>query len=298
MDGETSAGEEERRRARSIWHRLEVLHTVTYFSPETAQAGDALGLRGFWMGYFAFRAAPLGPVVPAVVEATFFNFHRRRVERAIPDAWDRAGPALLLDTRAAAAAASLRRLLGNDQAEALAAAVLADLAEAARGAPAQGRPLFAANRSVAPAEPVAALWQAATALREHRGDGHVALLTAAGLGPAEALVLFAASEGMDPEILRTSRGWSEEEWAAAAAALSARGLHGDGGITPAGRALRGQIEAGTDALAWSAYAGLGLDGADRVLDVLRPAARIVARAGELPFPNPVGVPEPEGDRPA
>ena len=38
-----------------------------------------------------------------------------------------------------------------------------------------GRPLFAANRDVdAPPDPVAALWQAATTLREHRGDGHVA----------------------------------------------------------------------------------------------------------------------------
>jgi hypothetical protein len=35
---------------------------------------------------------------------------------------------------------------------------------------------------------VSALWQAATSLREHRGDGHVAVLTAEGLngfeGPA------------------------------------------------------------------------------------------------------------------
>jgi hypothetical protein len=39
------------------------------------------------MGYFGFRCAPLGPVPASAERATFFNFHRSRVERAIPDAW-------------------------------------------------------------------------------------------------------------------------------------------------------------------------------------------------------------------
>ncbi len=56
------------------------------------------------MGYFACRAAPMGAVTAGAVEATFFNFHRARVERAIPDAWTFATPATIVDTRAAAAA--------------------------------------------------------------------------------------------------------------------------------------------------------------------------------------------------
>ena len=70
--------------ARELWHRLEVVNAVTYFSPESRDAAERIGLKGFWMGYFAFRAAPMGPVTPGVVEATFFNFHPERVRRAIP----------------------------------------------------------------------------------------------------------------------------------------------------------------------------------------------------------------------
>ena len=80
------------RLSRVIWHQLECINAVTYFSPECREAPVGLGLRGFWMGYFACRAAPLGPVGAPVVEATFFNFHPARVHRAIPDAWNSARP--------------------------------------------------------------------------------------------------------------------------------------------------------------------------------------------------------------
>ena len=77
---------------RRAWLALEAVHAVTYFAPESRAALADLGLRGFWMGYFAGRAAPLGPVGPGVVEATFFNFHPAMVRRAIPDAWTFASP--------------------------------------------------------------------------------------------------------------------------------------------------------------------------------------------------------------
>src|SRR5215216_5615208 len=97
--------------ARTMWHRIETINAVTYFSAECRDAPARLGLKGFWMGYFANRAAPMGPVGAGVVEATFFNFHRDRVRRAIPEAWRLAHPADVLDARAAAAATALRRLL-------------------------------------------------------------------------------------------------------------------------------------------------------------------------------------------
>src|ERR1022692_3106675 len=65
--------------ANRCWKVLEPLHGVTYFMPETLEEAKAAGLKGFWMAYFGFRAAPLGPVPAAVVQATFFNFHRSRV---------------------------------------------------------------------------------------------------------------------------------------------------------------------------------------------------------------------------
>jgi hypothetical protein len=280
--------------ARTLWHRLEAVNAVTYFSPECREAPEQLGLTEFWMGYFACRAAPMGPVGPEVVEATFYNFHPRRVRGAIPEAWTRVDPAALVSARAAAAAAALRRLLGDETAEHLARAVVDPLHRVIAGAPGAGRPLFAANAAVArPADPVAALWQAATTLREHRGDGHVALLTAAGLDGCEVHVLFAACEGVDPRLYEQSRGWSVEDWLAADDRLAARGLLSAGGVaTDAGRSLRDGVERRTDELALAPFVALGADAVTDLLRVLEPAAARVAAAGEIMFPNPMGLPAP------
>src|SRR5436309_3384985 len=43
--------------ARRLWRLLEPYHAVTYFAPVAHQAFKDAGLRGFWMGYFAGRAA-------------------------------------------------------------------------------------------------------------------------------------------------------------------------------------------------------------------------------------------------
>ena len=285
--------------ARTAWHHLEAVNAVTYFAPECREAPVRLGLKGFWMGYFACRAAPLGPVGPGVVEATFYNFHPARVRRAIPDAWDYATPAAVLDTRAAAAAAALRRLLPDGEAERLAAATVAPLAAVVDGAEPAGRPLFAANRDVPrPDDPVADLWQLATTLREHRGDGHVALLTGACLDGCEVHVLIAACEGTDPELFLLSRGWSRAEWDGARARLAARGLvTDDGSATAAGQARRGEIERHTDELALVPYAGLGAGDVERLVGVLGPAAGRIAAAGEITYPNPMGLPRPAAVQP-
>jgi hypothetical protein len=285
--------------ARTAWHHLEAVNAVTYFAPECREAPVRLGLKGFWMGYFACRAAPLGPVGPGVVEATFYNFHPARVRRAIPDAWDYATPAAVLDTRAAAAAAALRRLLPDGEAERLAAATVAPLAAVVDGAEPAGRPLFAANRDVPrPDDPVADLWQLATTLREHRGDGHVALLTGACLDGCEVHVLVAACEGTDPELFLLSRGWSRAEWDGARARLAARGLvTDDGSATAAGQARRGEIERHTDELALVPYAGLGAGDVERLVGVLGPAAGRIAAAGEIAYPNPMGLPRPAAVQP-
>src|SRR5262245_9038111 len=167
--------------ARMMWTLYEPVHAVTYFSPEARAAFEAAGLRGFWRGYFAGRAAPLGPVGAAPVVAAFFNFSPAMVARAVPDVWCRAAPEVVLKARADGARAALRRLSGN-----LPDAVVAEAADqltvAASRIGYEGRVLAAANAALpAPAEPVDRLWQAATTLREHRGDGHVAALVAAGL---------------------------------------------------------------------------------------------------------------------
>lgn len=276
-----------------MWQRLEPLHAVTYFTPECRQAATDVGLKGFWMGYFACRAAPLGPVGAGVVEAAFANFHPSRVRRAVPDAWSFAAPAAVLDARLTAATAALRRLLPDGAADELAGAVLPILDAAVDAADPLGRPLFAANRDLpAPDDPVAALWRVATCLREHRGDAHVALLAGAGLDGCEVHVLaLAGSGGGDAGLYQQARGWSAEEWAAAVDRLAGRGLvAADGAVTAAGRALRADIERHTDELAAGAYAALADDGLDRSMTRLAEAARAIAASGELAFPNPMGLP--------
>lgn len=279
--------------ARAIWHGLEAMNAVAYFAPECRAAPERLGLRGFWMGYFACRAAPMGRVGAGVVEATFANFHPDRVRRAIPAAWDAVGSDELVRARADAAAEALRRLLGGtaeDLAQ-LVAPVATEVIDRADGA---GRALFAADREVdVPDDPVAAMWQHATTLREHRGDAHVALLTGAGLDGCESHVLFVACEGAPAELYQQSRGWSGDDWQGATERLAARGLLTDSGqATPLGRAMRAGIEERTDELAAVPFLGIAEDGVERLLARLESAARRIAAAGEVLFPNPMGLPPP------
>ncbi|MGW4534529.1 SCO6745 family protein [Nocardia sp. NPDC004340] len=272
--------------ARDLWRVLEPLHAVTYFSADCIAANKAVGLRGFWMGYFAARSAPFGAVGPSVVEATFYNFHPAMIRRALPDAWGFATPDAVVATRTIAAAAVLRAIVPDIAA--VAARSVPHLQRAVADAPAGGRALFAANRDLpTPGDAVHALWQAVTALREHRGDGHVACLLTEGIDGCEAHVLFSAGSGVPAQIWRDNRGWSETDWQAARERLADRGLlDAEGGLTDAGHALRDHIEARTDALAMTAYRDV--PGIVETLAVLTPAARAVARSGEIPYPNPMG----------
>jgi hypothetical protein len=278
--------------ARALWRRIETVNAVTYFSPECREAPKRLGMPGFWMGYFACRAAPMGRVGAGVVEATFYNFHSGRVRRAIPDAWDHAEPPAVVAARTDAAAAALRRLLPGGGAERIAHEAQPALDVAIDAASPAGRPLFAANAELArPDDPVGALWWAATTLREHRGDGHVALLTDADLDGCEVHVLFAACEGVDAELYQRGRGWSADDWQAAIERLARRGLvTADGGATAAGHALRDGVERRTDELAVAPYARVGDDGVARLLATLDAPAAHIAASGEIMFPNPMGLP--------
>ncbi len=273
--------------------RLETLHAVTYFAPESRGAADACGLRGFWMGYFAFRAAPLGAVGPEVVTAAFANFAPAMVERSIPDAWACAEPAALLDARRRAAAAALRRIV--PAIARIDAGVVAVTDAVLTVPPTPELPLFTANRALAtPTDAVEALWQACTTLREHRGDAHVVALRAAELAGCEAHVLYAAEQGVPESLLRDNRGWSEPEWEAARAALAVRGLvTASGEVTPEGRALRAAVEAATDSRAVEAFGALDTDALVGALD---PLARAVVASGLVPYPNPMGLPPVGGAR--
>ena len=283
-------GDNSRSVAREFWKRIETLHAVTYFGAESIEAAAAAGLRGFWMGYFGFRAAPLGAVGPGVVEAAFANFAPSMVRRSLPDAWDFARPDTLVTARATAAGACLRRLY--PEIESVAPRANEALAQVADRCGSLGRPMFTANRDIGPLDDaVAQLWQLCTTLREHRGDGHVIALAASGIDGCEAHLLLTAEQHLPPELLRDNRGWTVDDWDGAARRLTARGLLDGDELTDPGRRLRAQVEHVTDSLALAPLVeARGEHGAAQLVDLLTPAAAAIAASGELPCPTPMGLP--------
>ncbi|GCE23397.1 hypothetical protein KDK_71970 [Dictyobacter kobayashii] len=165
----TKLSEPDKHPSRVAWTMLEPYHAMIYFAPEARAAYSAAGLKGYWMGYFASRAAAMGPVPASVVTATFYNFHPAMVARAIPDAWRLSTPEQILSARLGAADAALRRLLG----ETITSFELTEAAEIARTAAeactVAGRPLFAGHAALPwPDQPHLVLWHATTLLREFR----------------------------------------------------------------------------------------------------------------------------------
>ena len=270
---------------RSTFQAAEPIHAMIYFTPHYLPAYEAVGLRGRRMGYFASRAAAMGPVPADVVIATFFNFNPELVRRAIPDAWGLARPEAILAARLSAVDTSLRQAWGDrvDSAEVAEAAELARAAALAAVQWPHGRPLFGAHAELPwPAEPHLALWHAQTLLREFRGDGHVALLTAAGLTPVEALVTHAAAGAVTDAALRMSRAWGDEDWAAGVAGVRARGWLTDGDdlvLSEAGQAFRQDLEDRTDELAVAAYAAIGAAGCARLTALALPLSQAVIDSG-------------------
>jgi hypothetical protein len=271
--------------ARAMWTMFEPVHDVTYFAPEALREFTEAGLRGYWRGYFAGRAAPLGGARAAVVTASFYNFAPAFVARAIPGVWDLITPQEAIAVREAGAAASLRRLLGGREAEAAKAAGL--LWRAVEDLDFAGRVLSAANAELAVSgEPLTRLWQATTLLREHRGDGHFAALAAADIDGCETVVLRCAKD-ISRDLMQPVRGWTDEQWGAAAARLTERGWIGeDGTMTAAGRAAHDAVEVATDQAAARPWNRMGAVGLAEVADVLFPLA--LACAAELPEVIPVG----------
>ena len=270
--------------ARKTWRTLEPYHGLVYFAPEPEAAYAALGITGR-DGYFASRAAAFGPVSAEVVIAAFFNFNPALVHHAIPAAWEKASPADVQAARRTAIDAALARTTGEVLAgEALGRAVelIRPAVEAVAGS-LGGRPLAAAHLALAwPDEPRVALWHAITVLREHRGDGHVACLTEAGLEPCEALVLHAASGDVPKAALQQTRRWSDDDWAAAVDRRAGRGLvDGEGQFTDEGRAHREALEARTDELAVAPWAAIGPDACEELRTLIRPASRAIVDSGSF-----------------
>ena len=279
---------------RAMWTLFEPIHAVTYFTPESRSAYEQAGLRGFWRGYFAARAAPLGAAGPAVVAASFFNFAPAFVARAIPGVWELITPEEALRVRLAGATSALGRLLAGQEAQATAAAGL--LWRAIGELDFSGRVLASANAALPVPDDdgggLAGLWQAATLLREHRGDGHFAALAAADIDGCEAVVLRCRLD-LRREDMQPVRGWTDEAWDDALSRLAARGwVAADGALTSAGREAHAAVEDATDRAASRPWARLGPEATAEIAAALTPLARACATV--LPYPSPIGLPAPGG----
>jgi hypothetical protein len=277
---------------RHLWSLFEPVHAVTYFTPESGAAFEAAGLRGFWRRYFAGRSAPLGAIGPGPVTAAFFGFASTMVTRALPDVWTRISPQAALAARASGARAALQQLIPDAHDPAVVEATEL-LSLAATSVELPGRVLAAANADLPwPDGPLDRLWHAATILREHRGDGHVAALLTANVDGCESLVWRTALEGGGlRDTMQRARGWTDLEWQEATARLRDRGwLTADGSPTAAAQTAYAQVEALTDRLAAGPWQRLGADATERCARLLEP---LVARIWTvLPDDNPIPLRRP------
>jgi hypothetical protein len=266
------------RQSRRAWGALETVHVIGYFAEETTAEYVALGLRDR-LAYFPSRAAAMGAVGPRLTEATFYVFAPWLHDAALPAAWGTVSPERMVQARRDGMAKALERIMGApDVAEPLALA-----RRLCEGLTSPGRPLYAAHAQLEwPEDDLLALWHAATLVREHRGDGHVAVLTSQGVDPVEATLLDGAWSGRE-RFLRSTRGWSDEEFAAGADRLRDRGwVDEEGGLTDNGKEARDGLEASTDAAALAPWEAFGVEDTTRLADLVAPLARAVLQAGVLP----------------
>ncbi|MFA7324977.1 MAG: hypothetical protein WC005_11550, partial [Candidatus Nanopelagicales bacterium] len=159
-----------------------------------------------------------------------------------------------------------------------------------------GRPLASGNQAVTPpAEPWARLWRAWTALREYRGDGHVATLVSNDLSVPEVQVLSATwgHERYDLDMLRATRNLTDEVWSAAQAALASRGLlDSNGALSDSGRNLREDIESRTDRASMRAWSQLSDAELRQVHTFTLDLSTRIIDSGQFPARTAVGSPWP------
>ena len=264
---------------RSFWHAVETIHHVVYFAPDAKATFQAVGLKGQWMGYFASRAVALGTPPPEVVVATFHGFAPRMVHRALPTAWELASRDAILAARHDLA----RRTIAPGFEGVDVATLAAGLQAALPGLDLAGRPLAAGHVALpAPEDDLGAAWHAASALREYRGDSHLAVLTAAGIDGVAANVLAVAA-GLALPDQQKLRGWTDEEWEIGAAGLRARGwISADDTITPDGITARTELESATDRATLAGMSGEAVEHLVAVAHLAVTASKQLVAAGVDP----------------
>ena len=266
--------------ARRMFELVEPIGVIPYAADEPNEEMFALGFTNFWDTYFAGRAAPLGLATAEVVDALFYNFAPGEVARHIPRVWRTTTPEAAIVARRAGCVKALRRILGGHVDSPSFARAAELLTKAAISAPVEGRPMYAALRAIPiPDDVVARLFHAASLLREHRGDGHIAALMVEGVGRLEAHVLLALDAGMPADRFGRIHHLPAAQLAAVIDGLRARGLIGeDGWLSEEGRAVKQRVEELTDDLAAKPYEGLESGERDELEATLEPLAALLLAA--------------------
>ena len=110
-----------------------------------------------------------------------------------------------------------------------------------------------------------------------------AALVASGIGPRQALVFHAASGEVPKDLLRQTRAWPDEEWAATEAWMREQA-----GSPQTARSLRRahdvrqQIEDTTDRRRWRRGNTSARKGCDRLLELGKPLSKRLVENGGIP----------------
>jgi hypothetical protein len=142
--------------------------------------------------------------------------------------------------------------------------------------------MYAALRALSiPDEVVARMFHAASLLREHRGDGHIAALMVEDIGRLEAHVLYALGMNMRAEKFGRIHHLPPAQLTAVIDGMRARGLIADDGwLSEQGRAVKQRVESLTDDLASKPYECLESDELEELMEALEPLATLLIAAQE------------------
>ena len=266
--------------ARRMFDLVEPIGVIPYSADEPNEAMFALGFTNYWDTYFAGRAAPLGIVPAEVVDALFYNFAPGEVARHIPNVWRTTTPEAAIAARRVGCANALRRILADHVDTPAFGRATELLTKAAISAPVEGRPMYAALRTLpVPEDAVTRLFHAASLLREHRGDGHIAALMVEGVARLEAHVLLALDMNMPAEKFGRIHHLPAEQLHAVIDGMRDRGLIGDDGwLTEEGHAVKQRVESLTDDLAAKPYESLTPEELDELIEALEPLAALLLAA--------------------
>ncbi len=255
-----------------------------YWDPRAIELYTQLGVPNGFGYYVTSRAAPLLPAGPDVVAAAYYSIHPGFIGLSMATALEHTTWRAIYETRNQAIGEGLRAFV-PEIVDGLGACA-GDLWAAVDALPESGRVMFASHRSAPRVDDaLVSAWLAVNCLREWRGDTHFALLVAHDISRVEAGILHDAHLNYGGWIAR-SRGADDAALEQAFRSLEARGLADGDRVTPAGEALRQQIEDRTDEICAAMWRQVGWETSHRLLDLIEPVGeRLLQRIDDTAGPN-------------